>query len=362
MSSRVPTPFDLLSSGLLLVNHRREVMEVNLAAEDLFGSSAVVLRGTPLARLLAEPGRIGDLLVDAEQHEYRSRRLQVTWWPPGRPPTDLDTMVRLVNEGEVWVSIELREQDIALRIDREERQGALLQMNQSLLRNLGHEVKNPLGGIRGAAQLLDAELPTAALREYTQVIIKESDRLQSLVDQMLAPVRQAVERQPVNIHEVLERVRQLVLLEFPQGIGIRRDYDTSLPEILGDTEQLIQVVLNVTRNAAQALSEYGPNPVHAHAPCTITFQTRAVRQVTLHRRRHRLALQLRILDNGPGIPEPLRKEIFFPLVSGNPKGTGLGLTIAQTIVNQHGGLIECVSSPAGCEFQITLPLSPGELR
>jgi two-component system nitrogen regulation sensor histidine kinase GlnL len=251
-------------------------------------------------------------------------------------------------------SVELRDPDAFHRIDREERQAEMLQRNQSLLRNLGHEVKNPLGGIRGAAQLLDAELPSAGLREYTQVIIKESDRLQSLVDRMLAPVRRSQNRHPVNIHEVLERVRRLVLAEFSQELEVRRDYDTSLPEIEGDLEQLIQMVLNIVRNAAQALEASSSQRTEVGR---IVLRTRAARQVTLHRRRHRLAIALSISDNGPGIPEAIREEIFDPLVSGHPQGHGLGLTIAQTVVHQHGGAISCSSTTAGSVFEIVLPLA-----
>jgi len=184
------------------------------------------------------------------------------------------------------------------------------------------------------------------LKEYTEVIIKESDRLQSLVDQMLAPVRRSLTKSSVNIHSVLERVRTLVLSEFPKGLKVIRDYDTSLPEMQGDSEQLIQMALNIVRNAAEAVQGVG----------TIWLKTRVSRQVTLHRRRYRLALSLSIRDDGPGIPEAIRDEIFYPLVSGNPKGHGLGLTIAQTIVHQHGGVIVCRSESRGTEFVILMPL------
>ena len=234
----------------------------------------------------------------------------------------------------VRLILEFHQIDKQLKIAREERMLLQQQANRELLRNLAHEIKNPLGGLRGAAQLLELELPKPELKEYTQVIIKEADRLQSLMDRMLTPHRLPQYRL-INIHEVLERVRSLLLAEHPQGIIIRRDYDTSLPDISADQEQLIQVMLNIARNAAQAM----------HGQGEITLRTRVARQVTLAKKRYRLALMIQIIDNGPGIPENIREKIFYPLVSGREGGSGLGLTLAQTFVAQHHGSIECDSKP-----------------
>ncbi len=362
-----PNPFDLLATAVILLDGSGRVSFMNGAAESLLGVSAIQFEGQLLSVIAADSQSVDSLLVECQQRLFSVKRQQMTFHLAGRPSTPLDMTVSVLEEPGLLASVELREIDAYQRIDREERQAALMQMNQSLLRNLGHEIKNPLGGIRGAAQLLETELPTRSLREYTQVIVKESDRLLSLVDQMLAPVRRSMSREAVNIHEVLERVRRLVLSEFPTGLTIVRDYDTSLPDILGDLEQLIQLVLNVVRNAAQAMDGQGK----------IWLKTRARRQATLHRQRYALALSFSIRDNGPGIPKALRDEIFYPLVSGNPKGHGLGLTIAQTIVHQHGGVIDCrsESSPAqstkgtamtglnptelnesGTEFTIVLPI------
>ena len=359
-----PNPFDLLATAVVLLDSSGKVAFMNGAAENLLGVSAAQFEGQSLALLAGNGQAIEGLLQECQQRLFSVKRQQLNFNLAGRASTALDITVSVLEEPGLLASVELREIDAYQRIDREERQAALMQLNQSLLRNLGHEIKNPLGGIRGAAQLLETELPTRSLREYTQVIVKESDRLLSLVDQMLAPVRRSMSREAVNIHEVLERVRRLVLSEFPTGLTIVRDYDTSLPEILGDLEQLIQLVLNVVRNAAQAMDGQG----------SIWLKTRATRQVTLHRQRYGLALSMSIRDNGPGIPKSLRDEIFYPLVSGNPKGHGLGLTIAQTIVHQHGGVIDCrsESQPAylsgvqgsalpqandiGTEFTIVLPI------
>jgi two-component system nitrogen regulation sensor histidine kinase GlnL len=248
--------------------------------------------------------------------------------------------------GEGALLLEFREIDQRVRMDREVRLLESARINRELVRNLAHEIKNPLGGIRGAAQLLEGELGSAALCEYTQVIIKEADRLQTLVDRLLEPHRHPRRISQVNIHEVLERVRSVVIAEYPHGLDIERDYDASLPELPGDAEQLIQALLNLVRNAAQALAGQGE----------ILLTTRIARQITIEARRYKLALDLHVIDNGPGIPEAIRERIFFPLVSGREGGSGLGLSIAQTFVQQHGGVIACESCPGRTDFRILLPL------
>ena len=259
---------------------------------------------------------------------------------------DLNCIVTPIDPGGDRLLIELRHIEQRLRVEREEQQMTQHQANRELIRNLAHEIKNPLGGLRGSAQLLERELDRPDLREYTQVIIKEADRLQALMDRMLTPHRlpHAV---TMNIHEVCERVRSLILAEFPHGLRVLRDYDTSIPEFQGDREQLIQAVLNIVRNAAQALQAGGGE---------IRLCTRVIRQVTLAKRRYRLALELRVEDNGPGIPAAIRDTIFFPLVSGREGGSGLGLTLAQTFIQHHQGVIECASRPGRTIFSIILPL------
>ena len=245
--------------------------------------------------------------------------------------------------------LEFRHIEQQMKIAREERLLDQSQANRELIRNLAHEIKNPLGGIRGAAQLLDRELERPNLHEYTQVIMKEADRLQSLMDRLLTPHR-LPQPAPLNIHEVIERVRSLILAEYRQGIMIRRDYDTSVPLIRGDKEQLIQVVLNIVRNAAQAMNAKGQ----------ITLRTRIARQITLMRKRYKHALELSIMDTGPGISEEIRERVFYPLVSGREGGSGLGLTLAQTFVTQHGGTIGFESKPGKTTFTLLLPISHGE--
>ena len=274
-----------------------------------------------------------------------------------------------------WALLEIVEIEQQTRQDREERALGLAQANKELLRNLAHEIKNPLGGIRGAAQLLEMELnsrPTGLARmrgalsrgtkpsragaarglsEYTQVIIHEADRLQALVDRLLAPHRKPHVVGDVNIHEVCERVRLLIVAEFPSGLEVQRDYDTSIPEFRGDREQLIQALLNIVRNATEALGEQ-----IGAGSARLILRTRIARQVTIGKQRFRLALELHIQDNGPGVPESIRDRIFHPLVSGREGGSGLGLTLAQTFVQQHQGTIEYDSVPGRTNFKILIPL------
>jgi two-component system nitrogen regulation sensor histidine kinase GlnL len=297
--------------------------------ENLFGHNTELLAALNAAR---------DTLETVTEHDLP---VQIN----GHPAVQVSCTIT-VHDGDQWAfMLELRPADQRLRIARQENIRAQQEASRELLRNLAHEIKNPLGGIRGAAQLLEHELSRESLREYTQVIIKEADRLQSLMERLLTPHRQP-KLSLVNIHEVLERVRSLLLAETPRGIRIRRDYDVSLPEIKADSEQLIQAVLNVARNAVQAMKGEGE----------LIFRTRAMRQVTLNNRRHRLALRLDIIDNGPGIPEAMREQVFFPLVSGREGGSGLGLPLAQTLVAQNGGVIEFDSRPGYTIFSFYFPI------
>lgn len=331
---------------MVLLDQGSRIIFCNQAAELLFGLSSKQLEGHRFSDVIRETEPLELLMQEATQHQFEVKRQHMLWHLPTRGLVELDTIVAVQEDPLFLACLELREVDQQRKLDREERQADLTQANKELMRNLAHEIKNPLGGVRGAAQLLDRELPSDDLREYTQVIIKEADRLQGLVDQMLAPHRKARVLEPVNVHEVSERVRSLLKAEFPETLVIQRDYDTSLPPVLGDREQLIQVVLNVVRNAAQALRGSGK----------IILRTRVARQVTITKRRHKLALDLHVIDDGPGIPEEIRERVFYPLVSGHPQGHGLGLTLAQSYVHQHGGVIDVESRPGCTDFLIRLPI------
>ncbi|MBU6143055.1 MAG: PAS domain-containing sensor histidine kinase [Betaproteobacteria bacterium] len=340
----------MLATAVVILDQELRVVHINQPAEVLFGASSRLLEGSYLLEVLDVAEEVEEMLSQASSQMFESKRLQCDWQLPMRGSVELDSTVSVHLEEEgVVLSLELREIAQQRKADREVHQADLTHANKELLRNLAHEIKNPLGGVRGAAQLLDRELPSDELREYTQVIIKEADRLQGLVDQMLAPHRRLRVMESVNIHEVCERVRSLMLAEFPKGLAIKRDYDISIPDLRGDREQLIQVVLNVVRNAAEALAGEGE----------IVLCSRIARQVTISKKRCRLALDLHVIDNGPGIPEELRERVFYPLVSGRPQGHGLGLTLAQSYVHQHGGLIDVESRPGRTDFLIRIPIANG---
>ncbi len=245
------------------------------------------------------------------------------------------------------ILVELVQIDQYLRVAREEHLFTQQQATHHLIRGLAHEIKNPLGGLRGAAQLLERELPNEQLKEYTQIIIGEADRLQNLLNRMLGP-KTILQKQWVNIHHVLTHVQQLVLSEVSEGIHIEFDYDPSIPEIYADFDQLIQAILNIMRNAVQAMDKKG----------TIHICTRVHRQLTLANKRYKLVVRIDIKDNGPGIPEHMLEQIFYPLITSRAEGTGLGLSIAQSLISRHGGLIECVSQPGETIFTTWLPIHP----
>jgi two-component system nitrogen regulation sensor histidine kinase GlnL len=341
---------DLLSTAVLLLDAGARIVHVNQAAELLFDTSRKTLVGQPVGRVLGDEAGIRQLVSDAEGNAFGQRKQIMELRRVGREPLQVQVTATAQLAETTPVVLEVSEIEQQLKVDREERQLGLTEANRQLMRNLAHEIKNPLGGVRGAAQLLESEL-TPDQREYTRVIIAEADRLQALVDRLLAPHRSPRVVADVNIHEVLERVRMVMLAEFPRGLAIERDYDASAPEFRGDKEQLIQAVLNVVRNAAEALEDR-----IAAGDARIILRTRVARQATIARTRHRLALDLHIIDNGPGIPDDLKDRVFFPLVSGRDNGTGLGLTLAQTFVQQHDGLIEVESRPGRTDFRILIPL------
>ncbi len=369
----------MLSSAVILVDEQLIIQYINPAAENLFAVSSRQQSQRPLSQLLGEPPGLAAALDNVLANNWSYTGQNLTVHSPrsvgGQKGSvlNLDCTVTPVEASPVRLLLEFRPIDAQLKTAREERLAEQQQANRELIRNLAHEIKNPLGGIRGSAQLLERELTNPQLHEYTQVIIKEADRLQDLMNRLLTSHR-LMQPQPVNIHDILERVRSLIHAEFAD-VRVKRDYDTSLPDLTGDREQLIQAILNIARNAAQAMQENGG---HAHAsenanasslraensgrregalpPSEIIFRTRAVRQVTLAKRRYRLAIELQIIDNGPGILEAIREQIFYPLVSGREGGSGLGLTLAQSFIQQHHGMIEVESQPGRTCFTVLLPI------
>jgi two-component system nitrogen regulation sensor histidine kinase GlnL len=243
------------------------------------------------------------------------------------------------------VVLELYRIDYQQRIAREELLLKQQEATQTIVRGLAHEIKNPLGGLRGAAQLLDSELESDDLKEYTSIIISEADRLKNLVDRMLGS-HQPTKNEAINIHEVLERVRKLVLADIPQDVTLRFDYDPSIPDLNADQDHLIQIIFNIVGNALKAVGESG----------NILFKTRVLRNYTINQTQHRLALRLEIKDDGKGVPEDIRDKLFYPMISGSAQGTGLGLSIAQSLANRHNGMIEFESQVGETCFTLLLPI------
>ena len=355
-TDRAPSPsaprfhaFDLLATLVAVVRGDGTVLFANSALEDAVGLSRRNIEGASLLPLFAEPHILRTALDGARINEYAALRYDTRLVRQQGEALPVHVVLAQTDARDEFI-VELLPLEAQTRQDREERLIDQAQANKELIRNLAHEIKNPLGGIRGAAQLLEMEIDPQ-LKEYTRVVIHEADRLQTLVDRLLAPHRRPHLVGDVNIHEVCERVRSLILAEFPRGLRFVRDYDTSIPEFRGDREQLIQTVLNIAHNACQALAQRIES-----GDAQLTFRTRIGRQVTFGKQRYRLALELHVIDNGPGVPDAIKDRIFFPLVSGREGGSGLGLTLAQTFVQQHHGLIECDSVPGRTDFKILIPL------
>lgn len=352
MVHNVPSGFsglEHLATAVMLLNQSNQVVYANPSAEVLFALSATQISGNHISEVFLNCEILQLAIDNAVKNDspYREHEFAIT--TVRQQSFAVTCTVTPVEMSKATLMLEFQQMDQQLRIAREERMLIQQQANSELLRNLAHEIRNPLGGLRGAAQLLEHELPNPSLREYTQVIIKEADRLQSLMDRLLVPHR-VPKYEPTNIHEVLERVRSLLLAESPNNIKVRRDYDTSLPDLIGDREKLIQAVLNIARNAVQAMQSNGT--VNAE----VILRARAERQVTLAKKRYRVAIKLQIIDNGPGISADIRDKIFYPLVTGREGGSGLGLALAQTFVTQHHGMIDCSSQPGNTCFTILLPV------
>ena len=349
-SSVAPGLIDHLTTGVLVLDRGSVIERMNSAVEALLDTSMQTARGAPLSDLVAAGELLDavDRVLDTAE-PLTERALPVTLNTGRTRVVDCTLTPIAAAPGAPKILVELVRLDRHRQITREERLLTQIAYARNLVRRLGHEIKNPLGGLRGAAQLLESELPDAALGEYTAVIIREADRLTNLVDRMVGP-RRPPRMVPMNIHEVTERVRALVSAETPASIVVERDYDPSIPELAGDPELLIQAMLNIARNAVHALGARG----------RIALRTRVQRQVSIGTRQHRLMCRIDVADDGPGIPDDLVDGMFYPLVSGRDGGAGLGLSIAQSLVYEHGGIIECTSQPGDTTFSILLPMDTAE--
>ena len=341
---------DQLSEAILLFNRDLKLTYINTAGEILFADSARHLIGSKARELFktSDPIIIHDLqqcLTMSDTLVDRGLSLEL----PNRSVTiNMSATPLFENANLSEIVVELQPVDRHLQLSKEEQLLAQQNTVKMLIRGLAHEIKNPLGGLRGAAQLLDIELDSPDLKEYTQIIISESDRLQGLVDRMLGP-NKPPNKKSVNIHEVLERVRQLVEAETSGKIAMVRDFDPSIPVINADQDMLIQAFLNIVRNATQAVTIDGK----------IILKSRIRRQMTIGRKCYKLVTKIDIIDNGRGIKPEMMSQIFYPMITGRAEGTGLGLSIAQSLIHQHNGLIESTSTPGNTIFSIYLPLENG---
>ncbi|MCK5830924.1 MAG: nitrogen regulation protein NR(II) [Methylococcales bacterium] len=336
-----------LNEAVLLFNNELILTFINTAGEILLADSEKHLLGLRASKLF----KLSDsaLLIDLQQCLETTEALvdrELNLSHLNKISTVNFSATPIFEGGElIEILVELQQVDRQLRISKEEH--LLTQQNTSrmLVKGLAHEIKNPLGGIRGAAQLLDIELISPELKEYTQIIIQESDRLKSLMDKMLGSNKPSIKKS-LNIHEVLERVRQLTIVETHNDISFVVDYDPSIPHLKADKNQLIQVFLNIIQNAVQAMQQKGE----------VILKTRIQRHMTIGRKYYKLAIKIDIIDNGPGVKKGLMDQMFYPMITGRAEGTGLGLSIAQSLVNQHFGIIECQSEPGKTIFSIYLPM------
>jgi two-component system, NtrC family, nitrogen regulation sensor histidine kinase GlnL len=339
---------DHQTTSVVVLDDDLAVLYLNQAAEALLEVSGTRVRGEPIERIFSDPSTpetaLQEVIVKGQPFTKRHARVRMS---SGVFMTVDYTVSPIIDRGPERLLLEIQPLDRILRINRDDQHASVQETTRKLVRGLAHEIKNPLGGIRGAAQLLERELATEHLRDYTRIIIEEADRLRNLVDRMLGP-SQLPRPEPVNVHRVLERVVHVVDAEEPGKIHFERDYDPSLPDIDADLEQMIQAMLNIVRNARQALDDT-PHP-------TIKLTTRIIRQFTIGATRHRMVVRVDIRDNGPGIPPDLFERMYYPMISGRADGSGLGLSITQSIVGQHGGIIECESRPGETVFTVYLPL------
>ena len=340
---------DNLATAVIALDHKLKIHYLNPSAEILLEISGNRSMGTCISEFFRNPQEMESFLYATlrTSQACTNRKAEVTLINGTELTVDY-TVTPLIEAAQKMLLMEIRPVDHVLRIDRDEAVRIHQATTREMIRGLAHEIKNPLGGIRGAAQLLAAELPQQELADYTNIIIEETDRLRKLVDRLLGP-NTLLHRSETNIHEVLERVCTLIEVESNHQISIKRDYDPSIPHLQADRELLLQALLNIVRNAMQAVSDHVTS---SH----ITLVTRTERQFTIGTVKHRLVVRIDVIDDGPGIPEALRQHLFYPMISGRAKGTGLGLSVALAIIHQHRGLIEFESEPGNTKFSLFIPL------
>lgn len=343
---------DALATGVVLLDAALAVVHANVAAQGLMAVGLNQARGRVFAELFTDSQGLAATLLRARDSGEAVTDCELVLRPAGalREPRIVDVTVTPLDgqSGGRRLLLELSDAGPRNRHNRDNELRARLEGSRMMTRQLAHEIKNPLGGVRGAAQLLARQLPDPALREYTDVIINETDRLTALVDTMTTA--RPPQKTLLNIHEVCEHVHRLLSAEAPVGVRVERDYDPSVPEGRFDRNQLVQALLNLARNALQAIGQRGK----------VMLRTRALTQAHIGVVRHRLAVRIDVIDDGPGVSEEIRGTLFYPLVTARPNGTGLGLAVSQELINRNGGLIEFESEPGRTVFSITLPLAATE--
>jgi two-component system nitrogen regulation sensor histidine kinase GlnL len=339
---------DLLATGIVIVDSRNSVRWLNAAAAELLATGAAAAQGRRFASLLAGDDSVEGLIARSRTGGEPLAMRGFEHTAAARADARYQVDLCLTPLPDASVLVEIADTTRQNRITRDTALLAQQGGSRVMARQLAHEIKNPLGGLRGAAQLLERELPNEELKEYTRVIIGEADRLRALVDGLLGPAR-PIRREPVNVHELIDRVFRLARAEAPAGITIERDYDPSLPALALDRDLMVQAMLNLARNAVQALGEHG----------ALTLRSRALTHATIGARRHRVVAALQFEDNGPGVPAELGETIFYPLVTARAGGTGLGLAVAQDIATRHDGIIEFDSRPGRTVFSLLLPMENG---
>lgn len=336
-------------TSILLLDQYLTVQYANPAAEALLLRSGEKLIGKDFNHLFLQDVISNTQLkqlIEVKQ-EFTDSEVQLQLSEQYKITAEITASSIDINQ-ENYILLEIKQIDQQKQISIETFQQQQWESARDLIRGLAHEIKNPLGGLRGAAQLLDKEL-TLEQKEYTQVIIEQADRLTNLVDRLLGP-NQLPQFNQHNIHQTIEKVYQLVSLDNNQKLNLLKDYDPSIPEIYFDQDKMLQVLLNIVNNAVQVLPEHG----------SITLKTRVASNQTINGQRAKLSVKISIIDNGPGIPSNIQDTLFYPMVSGRNNGTGIGLSIAQTLVHQHQGKISCQSQPGHTEFIILLPFSNGQ--
>lgn len=348
---------DVLSTGIVMLDSHLCTVYANVGAQDLLALGLNQARGRPITELFVQPAPLELILRRALERSEPCSGHEIQLLPVGmgthREPVIVDVTVTPL-EGQVTgthLLVELTDAKTRLRITRENEMLSRQDGSRLMVRQLAHEIKNPLGGLRGAAQLLDRDLHDGALKEYTTVIINEADRLRALVDSMLGPMRPP-QKTTVNIHELCEHVFQLLRSEAAAGVTIERDYDPSVPSAPFDRNEIIQALLNVARNALQALPATGGH---------VILRTRVLTNINIGLVRHRLVATIQVEDNGHGVPPELVRSLFYPLVTTRKNGTGLGLAVAQELVTRHGGIVEFESQPGRTVFSLLLPLLTQEV-